>query len=73
METKSLSLAEALPIEQERIRNLIKRYKDPALKGAGDLGAAMMQADLEKSEVATKNQDTVAMIRCYNELKTYED
>lgn len=72
MTTESRSLAEALPLEIERVKELIKLYEDPMLKGAGDLACALMKMDIDKAEKATQEQDTVAMLRAYQELKTYE-
>jgi len=71
-ETRSLSLAEALPLEIERVKKIIKIYKDPILKGAGRLASTLMEIDVSKAQEAIIEQDTVAMIRAYNELKNYE-
>ena len=66
------SLAEALPKEQARVRELIVMYRDPALNGAGNLAAAMMEQSLAAADRAIMSGDVVAMIRCYEDLKGYE-
>lgn len=70
--TKSSTLAEALPVEIKRVKELIEIYSDPNLKGAGDLAVALMKIDVKKAEDATLLGDTVGMINSYNELRTYE-
>jgi len=66
------SLAEALPKEQARVRELIVMYRDPALNGAGNLAAAMMEQSLAAADRAIVSGDVVSMIRCYEDLKGYE-
>jgi len=70
--SKAMSLAEALPLEQKRVRGLVKIYRDPILNGTGGLAAALMEKCLELAEKASAEQDTVAMLTAYNELKSYE-
>jgi hypothetical protein len=65
------SLAELLPQEQARIRELIIEYRDPILKGAGNLAAYMMEQTLQRTDQAVMAGDTIAMIRCYEELKGF--
>jgi hypothetical protein len=66
------SLAEELPKEQARVREIIMQYRDPILKGAGNLAAAMMEQSLAAADRAIISGDVVAMIRCYEDLKGYE-
>lgn len=72
MGTISLSLAEALPLEQKRVRKLIEMYRDPLLQGAGEFAARMMEIDLEEAEKASAEGNTIGMLKAYNELKTYK-
>ena len=69
---KSLSLAEALPKEQARVREIIIEYRDPSLKGAGNIAAAMMEQSLARADKAIMEGDVVEMMRCYEDLKGYE-
>lgn len=65
------SLREELPKEQARVRKLITEYRDPILKGAGNLAALMMEQALQRADNATISGDVVAMIRCHEELKGF--
>lgn len=67
------SLAEALPKEQARVRELIVQYRDPSLNGAGALAAMMMERSLVAADAAVMSGDVVAMIRAYEDLKEYSD
>lgn len=71
MGTHSLSLAEALPLEIKRVKEIIEMYRDPVLNGVGELAAHLMEMDIQKAEEATLNWDTIKMIRAYNALKEY--
>ncbi len=66
------SLAEALPKEQARVRELIVMYRDPLLEGAGNIAATMMEQSLAAADRAIMSGDVIAMIRCYEDLKGYE-
>lgn len=46
------TLGDALPKEMARVRELIVRYRDPELKGAGNLAAAMMELSLQQADAA---------------------
>jgi len=61
-----MNLAEALPKEQERVRELLPIYD--AIP-TGGFAATMMRQSLSKSEKAVASGDTVEMIRAYEELK----
>jgi hypothetical protein len=69
----SESLGEALPKEQARVRRLILRYRDPMLNGAGNMAAALMEQDLQKADKAVMEGDVVEMIRCFENLKGWND
>jgi len=63
------NLAEALPEEMNRVKELIKEYdKIPT----GVFGATVMKDLITKAEKATLEVDTVAMLRCYEALKNCE-
>lgn len=65
------SLAEALPLEQERVRQLLVDYESLP-NGAGRFGAAFLRADLLAAEQAAASGDVVAMLRAYQKLKGCE-
>lgn len=65
------SLAEALPEEQARVRELIVMFRDPEINGAGDIAAALMEQSLAAADRAIISGDVVAMMRCYEDLKGY--
>ena len=65
--TRSKSLAEAYPEEQERLRVLLEAYKEIGPVGA--FGHAMISDVLRRSCEAAAQHDTVAMIRLYEEMK----
>jgi len=60
------SLAEALPKEQERVRELIRVYDSIP---TGGFGASMLRQALKRAEQAAASGDVVAMLRSYEELK----
>lgn len=64
-ETKSL--AEAMPLEQARVRELLVEYK--ALGPVGGFGAMMIERDLKEADAAVMSGDVVRMIRAYEALK----
>lgn len=61
------SLAQALPEEQARVRELLADYK--ALGPVGQFGAIMIERDLAAADVAVMSGDIAAMIRAYETLK----
>jgi vacuolar-type H+-ATPase subunit D/Vma8 len=65
-EKKMESLAEALPKEQQRVRELLTEYE--AIP-AGAFGAAMIRQALDRAEIASASGDLAEMIRSYEELK----
>jgi hypothetical protein len=64
------TLAEALPKEQARVRELIGIYK--SIGPAGAFGAALMEASLRVADVAVMSGDPVAMLRCLEDLRGYK-
>lgn len=66
--TRSESLAEALPMEQQRVRDLLPLYD--AIP-TGVFAATLMRDALNRSEVAVMSGDVVAMLRCYEELRGF--
>lgn len=67
-----MTLGEALPLEQARVRELIVMYNDPMLNGAGRFAAALMENSLKAADRAVMEQDIPAMIRSLEDLKGYE-
>ena len=65
------SLAEALPIEQARVRKVLTHYRE--IGPAGRFGAAMIEQSLRKAEQAAATGDVVAMLAAYEDLKTIKD
>ena len=64
------TLAEALPKEMARCRELAGQYKE--IGPAGMFGAAMIEADLKRADQAVMSGDVVAMIQIYESLKGYK-
>jgi hypothetical protein len=64
------SLAEALPREQARVREILGHYK--ALGPAGMFGASFIEADLYEADQAVVSGDVVRMLRAYEKLKGIE-
>lgn len=69
-EYEVVSLADAFPKEQARVRELLTRYKE--IGSAGMFGATMIENLLQRADVAAAEQDTVAMFRTYEEMKNVE-
>ena len=65
------SLAEALPKEQARVREVLGHYK--AIGPAGFFGALMIEVELAKADRAAASGDVVAMIRALESLKEIND
>lgn len=64
---QAISLGEAFPQEQARVRELLEQYI--AIGPNGAFGAAMIRQALTRAEQAAINGDVVAMLRSYEELK----
>jgi len=61
------TLGDAYPQEQERCRELLAAYKE--IGPAGAFGHAMISDVLRRADRAAMEQDLVAMIRIYQEMK----
>lgn len=68
MTTTSMTLAEGLPAEQQRVRELLPLYDAVP---AGAFAAAIMRAALTRAEQAAASGDVIAMLRSYEELKGF--
>jgi len=66
----SESLAEALPQEMARVREVLGLYKQ--IGPAGIFGAAMIEQDLREADQAVMSGDIVRMLRAYEALKEIE-
>jgi hypothetical protein len=65
--TRTVSLAEAFPLEQQRIREMIEIYGEC---GPGGRRMQIVLNDiLSRSMQAAANQDVVAMLKSYYEMK----
>jgi Ca2+-binding EF-hand superfamily protein len=63
------NLAEALPEEQQRVRELLPIYD--AIP-TGVFAATMMRESLSRAEQAAASGDVVAMLAAYEDLKGYK-
>lgn len=70
MSTQSKTLADALPEEMERVRELIPSYE--AIGPAGAFALMMIKGSLKAAEVASAHGDTVAMLRALQDLQGYK-
>lgn len=64
------NILETLMRELDRNRELLVEYK--AIGPPGQFGASMIQQSIKRGERAIAESDTVAMIKCYEDLKTNE-
>lgn len=65
-----MNLAEAFPLEQARVREVLGYYKD--IGPAGFFGASMIEATLKQADQAAASGDVVEMLRTYNAMKEIE-
>jgi len=65
------SIADALPKEQKRVREVLGHYKE--IGPAGAFGAAMIENSLEKADAAIMSGDLAAIIAAYKDLKEIKD
>ncbi|PKN20900.1 MAG: hypothetical protein CVU71_03725 [Deltaproteobacteria bacterium HGW-Deltaproteobacteria-6] len=65
------TLGEALPKEQERVRDVLGIYKN--IGPAGAFGVVMIEASLRAADQAVMSGDPVAMLRAYEDLRSIED
>lgn len=70
MTTETKSLAELLPEEQARCRELLVEYKK--IGPPGYFGAMIIEDALRRADQAVMQGDTVAMLRLYDELRGFE-
>jgi len=63
-----MTLGEDYPNEQARVRDLLVEY-EKLPNGSGQLGALMFKNLLERADKAAMEQDLVAMIGIYQEMK----
>lgn len=61
------TLAEALPIEMARVREVLGHYRE--IGPAGMFGAAMIEQDLRAADRAVMSGDVVAMLRSLKTLQ----
>ena len=66
------NLMDSLFSEMNRVREIIKEYEDPSLKGAGMLAASLMKQSIVNAENSIKENDVIKMMACYALLKDYE-
>ena len=56
------NLMDGLFSEMNRVREIIKEYEAPYLKGAGMFAAAFMKADISFAEESIKENDVIKMM-----------
>lgn len=64
------TLADALPKEMARVREVLGHYHQ--IGQAGMFGAAMIEQDLRAADAAVMSGDVVAMLRAFDALKQIE-
>jgi hypothetical protein len=65
------NLLDELFNEMNRVRELIKEYRDlPG--GVGNIGAALMQININNAEKAIREGDIIKELEAYGELKNCE-
>lgn len=67
---ETVTLAEAYPREQARVREVLGYYKE--IGPAGTFGAAMIENVLQRADQAAAEQDLAAMLRSYREMQEIE-
>ena len=70
MTTTSKSLGEAYPEEQARVRKALVIYHE--IGPPGRFASIMLEDLLRRADKAVIEQDTVAMIRLYQEMREVE-
>ena len=66
------NLIDGLLYEMNRVREIIKEYEHPMLKGAGFIASSMMKIDIQRAEKSIRDNDVIEMMICYTKLKEYE-
>lgn len=64
------SLGEQFPIEQERVREVLRQYE--AIGPSGQFGALFIRQTLKRADQAAISGDVVEMIRVFQEMKEIE-
>jgi len=67
--TETLTLGEAYPREQERLRDLLVIYA--SIGPAGTFASILIKDCLARADQAAMEGDTIAMIRVYEEMKEF--
>lgn len=65
------TLAEALPKEQARVREVLGHYKE--IGPPGRFGAMMIERSLQAADKAVMSGDPVAMMRALKDLQGIKD
>ena len=65
------TLADALPKEMARVREVLGHYKE--IGPAGMFGAAFIEQDLRAADAAVMIGDVVAMLQAFESLKQIKD
>lgn len=68
-EVRAVSVGEAFPLEQARVRELLGLYKTIP---TGGFGAMMIEQVLRRADLAAISGDPIAILRAYEELKGCE-
>lgn len=71
MTTEVNTLADGLPKQQARCRELLEQYVEIGPPGA--FAAAMIRQALARAERAASSGDVIEMIRAYKELEAFKD
>jgi hypothetical protein len=66
------NLMDGLFHEMNRVREIIKEYEHPMLKGAVFIASSMMKIDIQRAEKSIRDNDVIEMMVCYTKLKEYE-
>lgn len=66
------NLMDDLFSEMNRVREIIKEYEHPIMKGAGFLAASLMKIDIQRAEKAIRDNDVIQMLVAYEKLKENE-
>jgi hypothetical protein len=64
------TLADALPKEQERVRELIPIYE--SIGAPGIFALAMIKNSLREAEIASASGDVASMVRAIKDLREYD-
>jgi hypothetical protein len=66
-----MTLGEAYPIQQARVREILRYYKE--IGPPGLFGAAMIEDLLKRADRAVIEQDVVKMISIFEEMKEIKE